>query len=56
MNHTNIHTAEVLSPRAMLFLGIVALHAVLGYFLASGLMTTTFQILKPEMEGVILPE
>ncbi len=52
----NVHTAEVLSPRAMLFLGIVAFHAVLAYFLSQGLMRATVNFLKPDMEGVIIPE
>lgn len=56
MNNANVHTAEVLSPRAMLFMGIVALHAVFGYLLATGLMRTSFTLLKPEMEGVIIPD
>ncbi len=52
----NIHTAEVLPPRAMLFLGVVALHVLFAYFLTSGLMRATIQILLPPMEGVILKD
>jgi protein TonB len=56
VKNSNVHAAEVLSPRAILFLGIVALHAVLGYFLSHGLMQATVQLLKPTMEGVIVPD
>jgi len=45
--NTNLHTAEVLPPRALLFLGIVALHVVFAWLLTSGLMRTTLQILLP---------
>jgi len=45
--NANIHTAEVLPPRALLFLGIVALHVVFAWFLTSGLMSTTIKLLLP---------
>jgi TonB family protein len=44
--NTTLHSAQVLPPRAMLFLGIVALHAVLAYFFASALLRTTISILS----------
>jgi TonB family protein len=55
MNSTS-RTAEVLPPRAMLFLGIVALHAVLAYFFADAFLKTTISIMKPErIQAVDLP-
>jgi periplasmic protein TonB len=55
MNST-VHTAEVLPPRAMLFLGIVALHAVLAYFFASSFTTAIIKILSPPMDAVIITD
>jgi TonB family protein len=53
--NANIHTAEVLPPRALLFLGIVALHVVFGWFLTSGLMRTTMELLLPTRPIDIVP-
>ena len=43
----SIHTAQVLPPRAVLFLGVVALHGVFIYLFASGLIAQTVRILLP---------
>jgi TonB family protein len=53
--NANIHTAEVLPPRALLFLGIVALHVVFGWFLTSGLMTATMELLLPTRPIDVIP-
>jgi protein TonB len=53
----NVHTAEVLPPRALLFLGVVALHVVLGYLLTTGLMRGITKLLIPEpIIGDIIPD
>ena len=44
----SIHTAQVLPARAVLFLGIAGLHALLAYLFASGLITQTIHILVPD--------
>jgi TonB family protein len=55
MNSTP-HTAEVLPPRAMLFLGIVALHAVLAYFFAQAFLETTISIIRVNrIQAIDLP-
>jgi TonB family protein len=47
-----IHTAEVLPPRAVLFLGIVAVHALLAYFLGNGLVRTVKNFITPPVEVI----
>jgi TonB family protein len=54
MNPT-VHTAEVLPARAMLFLGIVGFHVLLATLLAKGMIQATIDVLRPPMEGTILP-
>jgi TonB family protein len=44
----SIHAAQVLPARAVLFLGIAGFHALLAYAFASGLISSTIQILKPD--------
>jgi periplasmic protein TonB len=44
----SIHVAQVLPARAVLFLGIAGFHALLAYAFASGLISTTIHILRPE--------
>jgi TonB family protein len=46
--HTAIHTAEVLPPRAVLFLGIVAVHALLAYYLGNGLIRGVKNLIAPQ--------
>lgn len=48
----NVHTAEVLPPRAMLMIGIVGFHVILVYALTHGLMGVTLKYLDPKMEVV----
>ena len=43
----SIHTAQVLPARAVLFLGIVALHGLFAYLFATGLIAQTVHILLP---------
>jgi TonB family protein len=54
--HPTVHTAQVLPPRALLFLAIVALHVLLAYFLTSSLMRATIQILVPPIIAEVVPE
>jgi TonB family protein len=49
----NVHTAEVLPPRAMLFVGIVGFHVVIAYFLTQGLLGFTIQVMKPRTIEVV---
>ena len=51
----SIHTAQVLPARAVLFLGIVALHGLFAYLFATGLISTTIRVLAPDMEFIKLP-
>jgi TonB family protein len=52
-----VHTAEILPPRALLFLGIVALHAVFAWFLAKGLMVGITNYLAPvPIDASFVPE
>lgn len=52
-----IHTAEVLPPRAVLFLGIVAVHAVLVYFLGNHLIRGVAKLIDPQpIELIPIPE
>jgi TonB family protein len=44
----SIQTAQVLPARAVLFLGIVAAHALLAYAFASGMITTVTRVLLPD--------
>jgi TonB family protein len=44
---TVLHTAEVLPPRAVLFLGIVAVHALLAYYLGNGLIRQVKDFIDP---------
>lgn len=53
----SIHTSQVLPARAILFFGIVAVHVLLAYAFASGLMTTVTRILVPtDIEVIKLPD
>jgi periplasmic protein TonB len=53
----NVHTAEILPPRALLFLGVIALHVVFGYLLTTGLMRGIIKVLMPEpIISEIIPE
>lgn len=52
-----VHTAEVLPPRALLFLAIVVLHILFGWLLANGMMVTIQEYLAPSPLKVgIIPE
>jgi len=51
---TTVHTAEVLPPRALLFLGIVAVHAVLAWFLGNSLIRTVKDFIAPPVQLVPL--
>jgi TonB family protein len=51
----SIHTAQVLPARAVLFLGIVALHGLFAYLFASGLVSQTVQILLPPKSIDVVP-
>jgi TonB family protein len=54
---TTIHTAEVLPPRAVLFLGIVAAHVLLAWFLGNGLIREMKNFINPRPVDVIpLPD
>jgi len=44
----SIQTAHVLPARAVLFLGIAGFHGLLAYLFASGLITQTIKILRPD--------
>lgn len=50
---STLHTAEVLPPRALVFLGIVAAHAVLAYFLGNGLVRGVKNLITPAPVNVI---
>jgi periplasmic protein TonB len=51
----SIHTAQVLPARAVLFLGIVALHGLFAYVFASGLLATTYHILRADPPIEVIP-
>ncbi|MEJ1960899.1 MAG: TonB family protein [Gammaproteobacteria bacterium] len=53
MNPT-VHTAQVLPPRAVLFLGILAFHVVLAYLFASPLIKVAIRALDPPIQGTII--
>lgn len=53
---TTMHTAEVLPPRALLFLGIVAVHAVLAWFLGNGFIGTVKNFIAPPVQVVPLED